>query len=334
MQKKSLGVGPNQKHITFFSIGILCLLLSGCLLITSFLICGKSANGKMSWNTQSKNLMYTCIVSSFLSFFLLLGCLFQRNKISLYTSMLMLFILTLISFVILIVSIIFSIKIQNYNESFRNDDNYLTNENDLSKKQKEVLDQVKKEIQNKPLTFIHIPKCAGTFVRNFLPKINKTKNKSLRMLYKSNHDKATYKDVPAIAIIRDPLERFESMLRFRFDRLDKYPDLQKIVHHLKSQQKKVSLNNIIEQMSDTEVLNIQPFRTLSFYKDNIIFMTTIDKFIPVLNYLGFNSKEVNMDLKINSTNVKDYDRLSQQNQNRIKKLYHDDFELYRKWTTL
>ena len=63
-------------------------------------------------------------------------------------------------------------------------------------------------------------------------------------------------------------------------------------------------------------------------------MTTIDKFIPVLNYLGFNSKEVNMDLKINSTNVKDYDRLSQQNQNRIKKLYHDDFELYRKWTTL
>lgn len=204
----------------------------------------------------------------------------------------------------------------------------------LSKKQKKILDRLKREMKHKPLTFIHIPKCAGTFVRNFLPKINDTKDKSLQIRYKGKHEKASIEDVPAIAIIRHPIERFESMLRYRLDRIENHADLQQILEHLKLLQKQVTLNNIVEQMTNEQILNISPFQSLSYYQDNVAFMFTIDKFIPVLDYLGFSTKDIQMELKINTTTISDYQELSAENKKRIRQLYKDDLKLYRKWTRM
>lgn len=194
----------------------------------------------------------------------------------------------------------------------------------FSENQKQILDYFKNELaKGKKLTFIHIPKCGGTFVRHFLPK------KYIK--YKTGHQPATKNDVPCFSIIRHPVERFESVLRYRMDRIDQYKDLKNIVNLLKLTESSISLENIVNHMTDEDILSMDPFQSIEYYKKNVQFMILIEYFVPMLKYLNIYCKEIDISLKVNKTNHSMYGELSQKNKERILNLFESDYILYEYW---
>ncbi len=197
----------------------------------------------------------------------------------------------------------------------------------FSASQRKILDIFKNYLDHqKKLTYIHIPKCGGSFVRNFLPKDQIT--------YKSNHEAATKKDFPAFALIRHPVDRFESMLRFRLERLSNYPTLQQKVNLLHGMHQKIHLNNIARLLSDDEMSNIDPFQTLTYYSKNVQFLIPMELFIPMLRYLEIDTVRIDPSKKINASPDKKYGHLGEKQRNRVEKLYASDMQLYKFWTHL
>ena len=63
---------------------------------------------------------------------------------------------------------------------------------------------------NTNLTFVHTPKCGGTYVRSILnqmPSIN----------MKKGHRTADSQDRLTFTVVRDPVERFESLINYRLE---------------------------------------------------------------------------------------------------------------------
>ena len=68
------------------------------------------------------------------------------------------------------------------------------------------LKKIKEKYPNSSLTFIHTPKCGGTYVKEILKTLNIRNN---------GHRQATKNDGITFTVIRDPVARFESLLNYR-----------------------------------------------------------------------------------------------------------------------
>ena len=171
---------------------------------------------------------------------------------------------------------------------------------------------------NKKLIFIHTPKCSGTYVSTILSHL-KIENNYHKQSIKNNEITFT--------VIRNPIERFESLLNYRLSEKNHRSDWPK---HLKYvyKDKNVSLNEIVSKMSNAQILGFIPYRTLNYWTKNVDIIITIEKLSKMLKYFGYTYDEelfkpVNVSNKIRG-------KLNEENINRIKYLYNDDVILYDK----
>ena len=135
---------------------------------------------------------------------------------------------------------------------------------------------IKKVKNNAKLCFIHTPKCGGSYARQIFNDL-KIRNKG--------HSQAKTNDGITFTIIRTPGERFESLLNYRLGGLKPNRDWPK---HLKyKHDKSVTLNEIVDEMSDKEILGFRPYRSLTHWSKNIDVFITIDNLHNFLSCFGY-----------------------------------------------
>lgn len=139
-------------------------------------------------------------------------------------------------------------------------------------KYKLIWNDIKEKALNKTLIFIHTPKCAGTYVSAILQYFK---------IINKGHNNAIKNEGINFTVIRDPVDRFESLLNYRL--CEKHPrnDWPKHLHNVYNN-KDITLNEIVNNMSDGEILNFKPYRTLVFWSKNVDIFITIDKLFELL----------------------------------------------------
>ena len=68
------------------------------------------------------------------------------------------------------------------------------------------LDELIINKSNKKLIFIHTPKCAGTYVNTILSYLG---------IQNKGHNQAIQNEGITFTVVRNPIERFESLLNYR-----------------------------------------------------------------------------------------------------------------------
>ena len=99
--------------------------------------------------------------------------------------------------------------------------------------------------KKKELVFIHTPKCAGSYVSTILSHL-KIKNNAHKQA--TPNDKYIY-----FTVIRDPVERFESLLNYRLGEKKPRRDWPKKLSYV-YKDKNINLNEIVSKMTDNEIL--------------------------------------------------------------------------------
>ena len=175
---------------------------------------------------------------------------------------------------------------------------------------------IKELKENQNLVFIHTPKCGGTYVSQILSKL-KIKN--------NHHTQASSNQGITFTVIRDPVKRFESFLNYRLDNKNPRPDWPKHLLYI-FRRKKMSLNGIVSKMTDKEILNFKPYRTLEYWSKNIDIFITIDQLKQLLNFFGYSYNEENFSKK--NVSKKNRGTFSEETQQRIANIFKKDIELY------
>jgi hypothetical protein len=171
----------------------------------------------------------------------------------------------------------------------------------------------------KELFFIHTPKCGGTYVSTILSNL-KIKN--------GGHNQAIPNNKYIFfTVIRNPVERFESLLNYRLDEVKPRADWPSHLSYVYGN-KSIKLDEIISKMSDSEILNFSPYKTLNYWTTNVDIIITLDNLEKLLEYFGY-TYDMNFFKPMNVSN-KLRGKINQENKDRIKNLFADDFELYDK----
>ncbi len=178
------------------------------------------------------------------------------------------------------------------------------------------------ELIKKELVFVHTPKCAGSYVSSILSHLKIKNNGHIQAIPNDNYVYFT--------VIRNPIDRFESLLNYRLDEKKPRGDWPKHLSYVYDN-KKITLNDIISKMTDKDILGFSPYKTLTFWTKNIDIIITLDNLPKMLEYFGYTYdintfKPVNVSNKIRGT-------INEQNKDRIKKLFNDDIELYNLYKT-
>jgi hypothetical protein len=170
---------------------------------------------------------------------------------------------------------------------------------------------------DKELVFIHTPKCAGSYVSNILSHLKIKNNGHVQAIPDNKYIYFT--------VIRNPVERFESLLNYRLDETNPrndWPKLLSYVHYDKS----VNLNEIVSNMTDREILGFSPYKTIAYWTKDVDIIITLDNLPKMLKYFGY-EYDVNYFKSVNVSN-KIRGKINQHNKDRIKKLFNDDVEIY------
>jgi hypothetical protein len=172
----------------------------------------------------------------------------------------------------------------------------------------------------KNLIFIHTPKCGGTYVGTILSYL-KIENKGHKLIKKNEEISFT--------VIRNPIERFESLLNYRL--CDQIPrnDFPNELRHV-YEDKNISLNEIVSKMSDSQILGFTPYKTLTYWTTNVDVIITIDELPKLLELFGY-TYDTTIFPKVNVSN-KVRGRFNEETIDRLKTLYNDDILLYNKVT--
>jgi hypothetical protein len=176
------------------------------------------------------------------------------------------------------------------------------------------------------LIFIHTPKCGGTYASKILADL-KIINKSHFPVHAKNHIPANENENGiTFTIIRDPIERFESLLNFRLSMkpLDDWPKHLYYVYD----DINITLNEIVDKMSDNEILGFTPFKSLVYWTKNVDIIITIDQLQEFLNFFGY--FYIVDDYKKENVSPKLRGKFTDEIKERIRKLYYDDILLYDK----
>lgn len=169
----------------------------------------------------------------------------------------------------------------------------------------------------KELVFIHTPKCAGSYVSSIL----------LHLKIKNNGHEQAIPDNKFIyfTVIRDPVERFESLLNYRLNEKKPRSDWPKHLSYV-YYDKNITLDEIISNMSDEDILGFSPYKTIDYWTKNVDIIVTLDNLQKMLKYFGYEYDDtffraVNVSNKIRG-------KINQQNKDRIKELFNDDIKIY------
>ena len=173
--------------------------------------------------------------------------------------------------------------------------------------------------KNSSLTFIHTPKCGGQFVRSILKTIN----------IKSNGHKQAHPENDGITftVIRNPIERFESLMNYRLSERKPRGDFPKSLHYV-YKDKSISLNEIVGKMTDSEILGFHPYNSLCYWSKNIDIFITIDKLEEFLSFFGYKINITEFQHKNVSNKIRG--KFNEATEKRISNLYSDDMVLFRR----
>jgi hypothetical protein len=171
---------------------------------------------------------------------------------------------------------------------------------------------------NKPLIFIHTPKCGGTYVASILSYLG-IRNKQ--------HSQAIPNEGIHFTVVRNPIDRFESLMNYRLSEegpRDDWPE------HLTYAYKDptVRLNDIVEKMTDAQIVGFRPYKTLTYWTQHVDILITIEQLPDLLEYFGY-KYDAQAFSKVN-VSKKQRGVLNAEIRNRIGVLYHDDMILYNK----
>jgi hypothetical protein len=170
----------------------------------------------------------------------------------------------------------------------------------------------------KELVFVHTPKCAGTYVSSILSHLN---------IKNIGHNQATPNtNCIYFTVIRNPVERFESMLNYRLGekkRNDWPPQLSYVYHDTS-----IKLDEIVSKMSDTDMLNFSPYKTIHYWTTNVDIIITLDNLPKLLAYFEYSYDIHSFDTKNVSNKIRG--KLNQENKDRIQKIFNVDVEIYNK----
>lgn len=173
--------------------------------------------------------------------------------------------------------------------------------------------------KTKEIVFIHTPKCGGTYANKILKKLN--------IEIRGHIQAKIYERKITFTIIRNPIERYESLLNYRLNEKTPRFDFPKHLYYVYNTKK--TLNHILDHMSNREIIRFIPYRTLYYWTQHINIVLTIDEFLHFLEYMGYkttkdNSRE-NVSRKIRGT-------LNNYNKNRLKILYNIDLKIWKYWS--
>ena len=181
-------------------------------------------------------------------------------------------------------------------------------------------EKIKKLKKNKHLTFIHTPKCGGTFVNNILTKLNITSKG-----HKQAHPK---NDGITFTVIRNPIERFESLLNYRLDEAEPRWDFPKLLHYVYND-KSISLNEIVDKMTDSDIVGFTScYKNLCYWSKNIDIFITIDKLEEFLSFFEYKIDIKEFPHKNISNKIRG--KFNEATKKRISNLYSDDMVLFRR----
>ena len=153
------------------------------------------------------------------------------------------------------------------------------------------------------LVFIHTPKCGGTYCNSILKGLNIQSNGHTRAIKNGNIH---------FTIIRDPVQRFESLLNYRLNgKKYRYDD---------------TLNEIVSKMTDKQIMGFKPYKTLCYWSKNVDILITIDKLPELLKLFGHT---YNFYEKANVSS-KTRGSFNMNTKNRIKQLFKEDVLLFNK----
>ena len=187
----------------------------------------------------------------------------------------------------------------------------------------EILPEWKKKIieenRGKQVAFVHIPKCAGTYVKGYCKELG------IDYLFhkKGNGKSNTF----YFSVIRDPIKRFESFLNYRLWK----GDMQSFSPHLHPifGDSSIDLNQIVEKLEEKDFQGFQPYKTIDYWTDQCHLLITIDELFDFFHELGFtdlveHSKE-NVSIKKRGT-------LNEESIQKIEEIYQKDIEIFEYWT--
>jgi hypothetical protein len=184
------------------------------------------------------------------------------------------------------------------------------------------LSDIIKNKDKKELVFIHTPKCAGSYIANILSYL-KIKNLG-------HHQAIKNKKYIYFTVIRNPIERFESLLNYRLSEEKPRKDWPKNLSYV-YHDKNIGIDDIISKMSNKDILGFSPFRTITYWTKNVDIIITLDNLSKMLEYFGYRY-DINLFTPINVSN-KTRGTLNDKNKDRLRKIFNDDIELYNKVIT-
>ena len=181
--------------------------------------------------------------------------------------------------------------------------------------------KIKKKKPKKKLFFIHTPKCGGKYAGQILKKL-KIRNK--------NHNRATTKDVRnniTFTIIRCPIQRFESLMNYRLNENKPREDWPLSLAYVFND-KSICLNKIVKKMSNKDIMNFSPYKSLLYWSTNIDIFITINKLQEFLSFFGY--KYNSEDFRKLNVSKKERGKFNKLTKKRISKLYRNDVILFKK----
>ena len=170
--------------------------------------------------------------------------------------------------------------------------------------------------KNKKLVFIHTPKCGGTYVSKILSHLKITNNHHKQAILNNNNIYFT--------VIRNPVERFESLLNYRLDEKKPRNDWPKHLSYVYGNTN-ITLNNIISKMTDKEILGFSPYNTINYWTKNVDIIITLDNLPKMLEYFGYKYDD-NFFKPVNVSKKK-RGKLNQQNKDRLQNIFNNDFNI-------
>jgi hypothetical protein len=185
-----------------------------------------------------------------------------------------------------------------------------------------MLAEWKREIiqkhKEKKIAFVHIPKCAGTYVKGYCKELG------IQYLFHKNANKDP--NIFYFSVIRNPIKRFESFLNYRLWKGDKQ-SWPKHLHYVFGDPS-VDLNQIVSELEEKDFQGFHPYKTLHYWTQHCHLLITIDEFFDFLKECGF---ENIVEHPKENVSIKRRGTLNEESIQKIQEIYQKDIEIYQHW---
>ena len=187
-----------------------------------------------------------------------------------------------------------------------------------------LIETVKLRKQGKPLSFIHTPKCAGSFAKKICNDLGIEKI--------VGHNLPSDNSAIYFTIIRHPINRFQSLMYYRLSGLFPKggscwpPHLIDVIDD-----DSVDLDTVLSRMSDAEITGFHPFGTLRYWSSSADIIISIDEMRDLLQSFGFDLDLKKYPNKLN-VSLKTRPPFTKVSRDRLENIFREDIEFYQKWT--